>query len=120
MTIHNYTPDSRSNSIKSRLRAMKWYACRHLICMFIITICSVSSDNVVDNMFFLNVSTSNQWKYIGPGACSVLGIEGKHGPNLIHPRLDLDHCVKYGDKAGVNAVTMYGDGFCMVSFFFPP
>jgi hypothetical protein len=95
---------------------MKWHGCHHLICMFIITICSVSSDNVVDDTVFLNVSASNQWKYIGPGACSVLGVEGKHGPNLIHPRLDLDDCVNYGDKAGVSAVTMYGDGFCMLQF----
>lgn len=94
---------------------MKWHACRLFFCMFITTIGSVSSDSPVNDTFLLNTSNTKQWKYIGPGACSVLGVEGKYGPNLIHPRLDLDDCVNYGDKAGVNAVTMYGNGFCMVS-----
>ena len=56
--------------------------------------------------------SAGHWQFIGIGGCSVLGKEGRYGPHLVHSRTMLDECVNYGDKAGVNAVTVYGDGFC--------
>ena len=81
---------------------------------------SVSSDKMIrknnNTNIIISTGNNNEWQYIGIGGCSVHGEEGKYGPNLVHPRIVLNDCIKYGDKAGVNAVTRYGDGFCMVQF----
>ena len=56
------------------------------------------------------------WIFQGTGGCSVIGEQGKYGPNLVRPRLSLRDCTRYANEAKVKVLTMYGDGFCMVQY----